>query len=143
MNVVIENLGTYSYWGYNQTPKQMLRLVETFHREHRRLYTYDLPSATVELVNLRVTAIGQLPQRARPTASTSGGDAAGARVGQRDVYFTRGGRTATPCYARGKLTAGMAFEGPALVDQEDATTLVAPGCHARVDHALNIILESR
>jgi membrane dipeptidase len=32
VNVVIENLGTYSYWGYNQTPKQMLRLVETFHR---------------------------------------------------------------------------------------------------------------
>ena len=32
INVVIENLGTYSYWGYNQTPKQMLRLVETFYR---------------------------------------------------------------------------------------------------------------
>src|SRR5262245_21648733 len=32
VNVVIENLGTYSYWGYNQTPKQVLRLIETFHR---------------------------------------------------------------------------------------------------------------
>ena len=35
----------------------------------------------------------------------------------------------------------MRFDGPALVDQEDATTLVAPGFHARVDAALNIILE--
>ena len=112
----------------------------TFHREHRRLYTYDLPSATVELVNLRVTAIGQLPQRARPAATASGGDAASARVGQRDVHFARGGRAPTPCYARARLTAGMTFAGPALVDQEDATTLVAPGFHARVDHALNIVL---
>lgn len=32
VNVVIDNLGTYGYWGYNQTPKQMLRLIETFYR---------------------------------------------------------------------------------------------------------------
>jgi N-methylhydantoinase A len=123
------------------TRERLAALVETFHREHRRLYTYDLPSATVELVNLRVTAIGHLPQRATPVAPAGGGDAAGARVGQREVYFARGGRTPTPSYARGKLTPGMAFDGPALIDQEDATVLVAPGFGARVDHALNIILE--
>src|SRR5712692_9873286 len=100
-----------------QVPRERLTaLVETFHREHRRLYTYDLPSATVELVNLRVTAIGELPQRARPAASANGGDVASARVGERDVYFSRGGRTPTPCYARAKLTAGMVFDGPALID---------------------------
>jgi N-methylhydantoinase A/oxoprolinase/acetone carboxylase beta subunit len=37
----------------------------------------------------------------------------------------------------------MTFVGPALIDQEDATTLVGPGFHARVDHALNIVLEPR
>jgi N-methylhydantoinase A/oxoprolinase/acetone carboxylase beta subunit len=37
----------------------------------------------------------------------------------------------------------MTFAGPALIDQEDATSLIAPGFHARVDHALNVILESR
>jgi N-methylhydantoinase A len=125
------------------TRERLAALVETFHREHRRLYTYDLPSATVELVNLRVTAIGELPQRSRPEAVRGTADVAGARVGQREVYFTRGGRTTTPCYARAKLTAGMAFDGPALIDQEDATTLVAPGFHAHVDHALNVVLESR
>jgi N-methylhydantoinase A len=123
--------------------ERLAGLVETFHREHRRLYTYDLPSATVELVNLRVSAIGELPQRAKPLAVTTGAEASTARVGQRDVYFTRGGRTPTACYARARLAAGMVFDGPALIDQEDATTLVAPGFHARVDHALNIILESR
>jgi N-methylhydantoinase A len=125
------------------TPARLQALVETFHREHRRLYTYDLPSAVVELVNLRVTAIGQLPQRARPQARAGGNDAADARVAERDAYFARGGWTRTPCYARARLAAGMAFAGPALIDQEDSTTLVAPGFRARVDHALNVVLESR
>jgi membrane dipeptidase len=26
------NIGTYGYWNYNYTPKQALRLIETFHR---------------------------------------------------------------------------------------------------------------
>ena len=125
------------------THERLTALVATFHHEHRRLYTYDLPSATVELVNLRVTAIGHLPQRATPVAPAGGGDAAGARAGQREVYFARGGRTMTPGYARAKLTPGMAFEGPALIDQEDATVLVAPGFRALVDQALNVILTLR
>src|SRR3954469_1963216 len=32
VNVIIENFGTYGYWSYNITPKQMLRMFETFHR---------------------------------------------------------------------------------------------------------------
>ena len=44
----------------------LAELSATFHAEHRRLYTYDLPGAPIELVNLRVTAIGALPRRAAP-----------------------------------------------------------------------------
>jgi membrane dipeptidase len=32
INCIIENIGTYGYWNYNYTPKQALRLIETFHR---------------------------------------------------------------------------------------------------------------
>jgi membrane dipeptidase len=32
VNCVIDCLGTYGYWNYNQAPKHMLRLIETFHR---------------------------------------------------------------------------------------------------------------
>jgi len=116
-------------------------LVETFHREHRRLYTYDLPSAPVELVNLRVVAVGTLPERAAPTLSLNGGDLAGARTGHRTVFFKGRGRMSTPCYARNRLAPGMTLEGPAIVDQEDTTTLIVSGFHARVDRALNLVLE--
>ncbi len=116
-------------------------LVATFHREHRRLYTYDLPSAPVELVNLRVTAVGRLPQRAAPTLAARAAGAGEALVARRPVYFRGAGVTTTPCYARGRLVPGMTFEGPAIVEQEDATTLVAPGFRARVDPALDLVLQ--
>jgi membrane dipeptidase len=32
VNCIVDNIGTYGYWNYNYTPKQALRLIETFHR---------------------------------------------------------------------------------------------------------------
>jgi N-methylhydantoinase A len=123
------------------TAARLADLTATFHAEHRRLYSYDLPNARIELVNLRVTAIGQLPQRAAPAPPDAGGDAARARIGERPVYQRGAGFVVTPCYARERLAPGMTFAGPAVVDQDDATILVAPGFRARVDAATNLILE--
>ena len=59
------------------TQERLGALVSTFHAEHRRLYTYDLPNAPIELVTLRVTAIGALPKRAAPTSLSPLGERAG------------------------------------------------------------------
>ena len=123
------------------TPARVDALIATFHAEHRRLYTYDLAHAAVELVNLRVTAVGVLPKRTAPPPAANGTDARDALARERPVYFRGAGFAATPVYARGRLAPGMAFTGPAIVDQDDATCLVAPGFRARVDHAHNLLLE--
>jgi N-methylhydantoinase A len=123
------------------TVERLGDLVATFHAEHRRLYTYDLPRAPIELVNLRVTAIGTLPHRAEAAAPAAGAGIRDALTGERRVYFRGAGWLPTPCYARARLTAGMRFDGPAVVEQDDATPLVAPGFRARVDAADNLILE--
>ncbi|HKW93536.1 MAG TPA: hydantoinase/oxoprolinase family protein, partial [Methylomirabilota bacterium] len=116
-------------------------LVATFHREHRRLYSYDLPRATVELVNLRLTAIGALPHREAAAVGGLVGALDDARLGERPVYFRGAGLLATPRYAREALAPGMTLEGPAIIEQADATSLVAPGFRARVDAAHNLVLE--
>jgi len=129
------------------TAERLGALVSTFHAEHRRLYTYDLPNAPIELVTLRVTAIGTLPKRAAgtladETLSPSGGEGRVRRVvGSRPVYFRGRGFIDTPIYSRDTLTPGTAFEGPAIIEQSDATPLVAPGFRARVDKAGNLLLE--
>jgi N-methylhydantoinase A/oxoprolinase/acetone carboxylase beta subunit len=44
-------------------------------------------------------------------------------------------------YDRNKLSVGVSFAGPAIVEQFDATTVVPPGWHAFVDRYGNLILE--
>ena len=58
----------------------------------------------------------------------------------RTVYFDGEG-TDTPVYERNELPAGASFEGPAVIDQLDTTTLVPPGVKAEVDEYLNIVME--
>jgi N-methylhydantoinase A len=116
-------------------------LVAAFHREHRRLYSYDLPNAPVELVNLRVTAIGLLPKLRPQMASASASNLEDAVAAVRPVYFDQmRGFVETPCYTRARLGPGMTFEGPAIVDQDDTTTVIFPNFHARVDPVGNLIL---
>src|SRR5262249_8531214 len=123
------------------TPAGLEALTATFHAEHRRLYTYDLPHAQVELVNLRITAIGVLPKRATPTPTVGSKDPAKAIVGHRAVHFRGGVSTAVPIYTREQLAPGMTFPGPAVVDQADTTCLVGPAFTVRVDHAENLLLK--
>jgi N-methylhydantoinase A len=118
------------------------QLVGAFHREHRRLYTYDLPDAPVELVNLRVTALGILPKLKAPVLKASAGNLQDAQAGTRQVYFEQtGSAVETPCYIRDRLAPGMVFTGPAIIDQDDTTTVVFPTFRARVDTVGNLILE--
>ena len=46
-----------------------------------------------------------------------------------------------PLYDRERLSAGNRIEGPAIVEQMDATTLIVPGAIATVDPYLNLLLE--
>jgi len=128
------------------THERLGALLSTFHAEHRRLYTYDLPNAPIELVTLRVTAIGSLPKRAAATSLSPGGGEGRVRGGEvrgsrRPVYFRGRGFLDTPIYARDELTLGTTFDGPAIIEQSDSTPLVAPGFRARVDEAYNLLLE--
>ena len=57
------------------------------------------------------------------------------------MYFRGVGTLDATCYTRDGLAPGMSFEGPAVIEQSDATPLVAPGFRVRVDGAHNLILE--
>jgi N-methylhydantoinase A len=47
-----------------------------------------------------------------------------------------------PVYQRERLDVGIVFDGPAIVDQLDATTVIPPGHGARVDEFKNILIGS-
>lgn len=114
-------------------------LHQAFFAVHERNYGYHNPDDPVEVVNLRVTAIGRLPSP--DSAPAAPGTGAATPQGQRPVWFD--GETAldTPVYDRAALGAGHEFTGPAVIEQLDATTLLGPGDRCRVDEAGNLVVE--
>src|ERR1700756_3278231 len=61
--------------------------------------------------------------------------------GTRDAYFGQDhGTLATPVLNRFELSREEPRRGPLLIDEYDATTLVPPGCSARLDHFDNVVI---
>ncbi|MCC6792710.1 MAG: hydantoinase/oxoprolinase family protein, partial [Thermomicrobiales bacterium] len=112
---------------------------ERFHAEHKRRYGFDQPFAGVEVVTLRVTAIGSLPKPRFHSLPFVGEDASAALIGVDAVFFD-GTWVETPRYDRAKLVHGNRVDGPAIIVQRDCTTVIHPGQTARVDHLSNLIV---
>ena len=94
------------------------------------------------LVNLHTAVIG-LRKRfdlAVLGRSQRAKDLAGAKNGERAVWF-EGGFRATPVYQREKLPADARFEGPAIIEQLDCTTVIEPGNRVQLDALGNLLVE--
>ncbi len=110
-----------------------------FHAEHKRRYGYDQSMAGVEVVTLRVSAIGALPKPDFPRRPLGEPDASDAVIDRKPVVFADGA-IAAPVYERSRLHPGARFVGPALVVQPDCTTVLHPGQQANVDAFGNLIV---
>ena len=117
-------------------------LAAGFAAAHERMYGFIAEGETVQLVTYRVEATGVVPKAAFRAAPDAGPDASAAVVGRRDVWLPEaGGFVSCPVYDREKLRPGNRIEGPAIVEQMDATTVVLPDMTAYVEPYLNLVLE--
>ena len=115
--------------------------VAAFHQEHQRLYTYASPELPVELVNLRVSALGPA-WPFTPDSLAAGGATTALHSASRSVYFPAlGGFVACPVYDYASLLLGFHVTGPAILTQELTTIVVEPQHQARLDHYGNILME--
>ena len=122
-------------------PEEVERLRSQFHAAHERAYGYAAPEDAVEIVNVRLAALGVSPRPARPSLPVGGPDASAAVREHRDVWFGElADWVACPVLERTRLQCGNAFNGPALVEERDATTVVHPGWSAEVDGHGNMVL---
>jgi N-methylhydantoinase A len=114
---------------------------QAFERAYLASFSRLLPGLAMRVVSLRVTAIGRRPSfdfsAFRPGASAS---LEKARLGARRVWFDGGWRD-TAMFARLDLPAGVTIEGPAILEQPDATTVIEPGLVGRIDALGNLIVE--
>lgn len=112
-------------------------LTSAFHAAHQRNYGHHDPVAPIEIVNLRLTAVGKLPDIA-PPSFTGTGDA--RPRSQRPVWFSGEAALDTAIWWRSDLAHGSTVEGPAIIEQLDATTPIPPGYAAKVDAGLNLVI---
>ncbi|MBL8674401.1 MAG: hydantoinase/oxoprolinase family protein, partial [Rhodospirillales bacterium] len=103
----------------------------------------ELPEIRAVLVNLHTAIIGRRPRvdLAALAAGDKAADLAGALAGRRPVWFAQGGWIDTPVYLRDRLPADSRFEGPAIVQQLDCTTVVEPGDRVSVDAIGDLVME--
>lgn len=112
------------------------RVAQAFHATHRQIYEFDDPQGRIEIVNLRLSAIGAGPKPHFPEADTP----PAAAHAQRYVPVHLHGLRQVPLFDRSELAGGAEFNGPAIVAQEDATLAVPDGVRVRVDSHLNLHL---
>jgi 5-oxoprolinase (ATP-hydrolysing)/N-methylhydantoinase A len=111
-----------------------------FEAEYERLYTHVYRGTVIQVINWRVKCSGRTPD---VDLAPGGGHGSGtpARKGLRAAYFAEGGGwLEVPVYDREALPPGARFEGPAIVEERESTTVVPPGDHLEVDGQLNLRL---
>ncbi len=114
---------------------------EAFHRVHRERYGHADPEAEMEIVSIRLRAIG-LTTKPRIQSQE--------RVKRRFVKSDRvmrirvgRGGVMADVFDRGRLSVGSMVRGPAVIMEYGSTTLLPPGWRLEVDEWRNLILEPR
>jgi N-methylhydantoinase A len=113
------------------------RMREAFLEAYRQEFGNTLGEIPVVIVNLRTVATGKRRVAASsiPMPVSQGAPTPRRR---RQVHF--GVPRDTPIYHRDDLLPGHRFEGPAVVEQTDTTTLIEPGMEVKVDAAGNLLV---
>ena len=118
------------------------RLFAEFERRHEAEYGRSFPESPKEIVNVRLTGIGETPKIA-PERPVTGGSVDGARISTRPSVFRQGTELVTmdtAFYRREVLPMGERVDGPAVILQQDSTTVVRPADHFLIDGAGNILI---
>ena len=113
---------------------------QRFHEAHAREYGYQVPGRTIQIINCRLQAVGQVVKAPLAPARTDT-TLAQARTGSRDVYHGKAhGWQATAVYDRDLLSAGATIPGPAVIEEMSSTTVIGPTHRALVDHYGTLVI---
>lgn len=118
--------------------------IETdFHQIYQQLYSRRNLSIPIEVQNWRLLVSGPQPAlNLREQKVVSNVDSGVALTGSRSAYFPdAGGFVDCPVYDRYKLQAGAQIAGPAIVEEDESTTIIRPGDSASVDRWLNLVIQ--
>ena len=140
-NIVVERLLDMRYRGqsYELTLPFTPNFANEFHTAHAGAYGYSELAMPVEIVNLRLRAIGHL---SRPPLSRSNviDETQPMPFDYRPVVAAAGLAT-IPFYQGSGLQPGQQITGPAVITQPDTTVFIDCGDALRVDGYRNFVID--
>ncbi len=121
------------------TAEALQTVNELFHKRHRELYSFDMQSRPVELLNLRLKAFA--PGKGfQPPKIKAGSEDPSAALKRKRVCRFDGKDSEVPIYDGARLEANNVLKGPCIVEESVTTVVVPPNYRATVDEIKNYII---
>ena len=130
----------YAGQGYELNVSAGQKMLPDFHATHRKRYGHADENRKVEVVNVRVRMTASSHPVELQRKPLAGPECTRAVLKKKRAIFADQWCAAT-VFQRDLLSPGNRFEGPALVHEYSATTVVPPGCRAQVDEQSNLMIE--
>lgn len=115
--------------------------IKAFHRAHDDRFGYEYEGKQpVEVVNIGATGFGLFPRLMIAETSRDGASWQAARREVRRGVFRGVGEVELPVYERSLAPVDVPLDGPAVIEQYDATFVLEPGWRAALDSHGQIIV---
>lgn len=152
-NVVFVRNMDMRYWGQEHTVKVQIpnetisksnisNVVEKFHAEHDKNYSFRMDDSLTEIVNLHLTAFGKVEKTSLKEIENKSSTMEEALKEVRKVIFENNGAVDTKIYYREKLSPNIKIEGPAVIEEVTTSTIVYPNMTVEVDKYGNLIIST-
>ena len=120
--------------------KDIEGIMHRFNDAHESIYGFKVEEEPIEIVNLRVKAIGILKKLKPKNHKEKKMSLDNALKEKRRVYFRENGFMDTPVFDRQKILPGNVLKGPAILEQIDSTIVIPPDFFGTVDGYFNLIM---
>ncbi len=122
--------------------KENHSFVSSFHLAHKKLYSYSHPNRPVEIVNIRIKAVGTTKKIRFKKYPRQSPNPLEALFGEQKLIY--GQKTyKSKIYKRSYLKTGNRISGPALIVDDESTTLLPPDWRLTVDDTLNLFMQRK
>ncbi len=112
---------------------------QAFDRLHQERYGYCRPESLIEIVNVRVRAIGRVTPPSIPKSQLTATDSSSAKWEERPVVLSHA-RRSIPHFWGDRLRPGHELIGPAIIVMEDTTIYLGAADWAKVDAFSNLVI---
>lgn len=113
-------------------PASPSEVADAFDREYRRIYGLTIPDVTIEAVTWRLSASATTTV-VEPSSTLAPANGPPVPIAHRPMVFGRGiPAVEAPVYRRSELGAGARFDGPAVVEERETTSVIRPGWSVEV-----------